>query len=96
MLVELLLGVAPASQSDSNKLITREQWQFMQRCWSAIPENRPSTDEALEFVDVNLALYIPFRAISLNATAASKTDGSKPRLVLSRKDFSPGDAFHPG
>ncbi|OJA08546.1 hypothetical protein AZE42_06641 [Rhizopogon vesiculosus] len=84
VLVELLLGVAPASPSDSDKSITRDQWQFMQRCWSPIPENRPSTNEALEFVDVNLALYIPFRAISLTATAthsskSSKTDGSKPR-----------------
>ncbi|KAJ8597246.1 kinase-like protein [Rhizopogon salebrosus TDB-379] len=95
VLVELHLGVAPASPSDSDKSTTREQWQFIQRCWSAIPENRPSTNEALEFVDINLALYTPFSTISLTMTAthsrSSKTDSSKPRLVLSRKDFCPGD-----
>ncbi|KAG0696496.1 kinase-like domain-containing protein [Suillus ampliporus] len=93
VLVELLLGVAPASSSDSDKSITREQWQFIQGCWSEIPENRRSTNEALEFVDVNLVLYIPFRAISLTEvhSRSSKTEGSKPRLALSRRDFSPGD-----
>lgn len=100
MLVELLLGVAPASPSDSDKSITREQWQFIQGCWSEIPQNRRTTNEALEFVDVNLALYVPFRAISLTTTEmhsrSSKTDSSKPRLVLSRRDFSPGDTLPPG
>ncbi|KAG2129610.1 kinase-like domain-containing protein [Suillus clintonianus] len=97
VLVELLLGVAPASPSDSDKSITREQWQFIQGCWSEIPENRRSTNEALEFVDVNLALYVPFRAISLTEmhSRSSKTDGSKPRLVLGRRDFSPGDPLPP-
>lgn len=97
--VELLIGVAPASPSDSNKSITREQWQFIQGCWLEIPQNRRTTNEALEFVDVNLALYVPFRAISLTTTEmhsrSSKTDGSKPRLVLSRRDFSPGDTLPP-
>lgn len=99
VLVELLLGVAPASPSDSDKSITREQWQFIQGCWSETPKNRRTTNEALEFVDVNLALYVPFRAISLTTTEmhsrSSKTDGSKPRLVLSRRDFSPGDTLPP-
>ena len=100
VLAELLLGVAPASPSDSDISITREQWHFILGCWSEIPENRRSINEALEFVDVNLALYIPFRAISLTTTAAhsrsSKTDDLKPRLVLSRRDFSPGDPLPPG
>lgn len=100
VLVELLLGVAPASPSDSDKSITREQWQFIQGCWSEIPQNRRTTSEALEFVDVNLALYVPFRAISLTTaemhSRSSKTDATKPRLVLSRRDFSPGDALPPG
>ncbi|KAG1726825.1 kinase-like domain-containing protein [Suillus lakei] len=78
---------------DSDRSITREQWQFIQGCWSRIPEHRRSTNEALEFVDVNLALYVPFRAISLTTaevhSRSSKTDSSKPRLVLSRRDFSP-------
>ncbi|KAG2037141.1 kinase-like domain-containing protein [Suillus americanus] len=97
VLVELLLGVAPASPSESNKSISREHWQFIQGCWSEIPQNRRTTNEALEFVDVNLALYIPFRAIYLTTmemhSRSSKTDGSKPRLVLSRRDFSPGDTL---
>ncbi|KAG1828265.1 kinase-like domain-containing protein [Suillus variegatus] len=100
VLVELLLGVAPASPSDSDKSITREQWQFIQGCWSEIPQNRRTTSEALEFVDVNLALYVPFRAISLTTaemhSRSSKTDATKPRLVLSRKDFSPDDTLPPG
>lgn len=100
MLVELLLGVAPASPSDSDKSITREQWQFIQGCWSEIPKNRRTTNEALEFVDVNLALCVPFRAVFLTTTEmhsrSSKTDSSKSRLVLSRRDFSPGDMLPPG
>lgn len=97
VLVELLLGVVPASP-DSDKSITREQWQFIQGCWSETPQNRRTTNEALEFVDVNLALYVPFKAISLTTTEmhsrSSKTD-AKPRLVLSRRDFSPGDTLPP-
>jgi serine/threonine protein kinase len=99
VLVELLLGVAPALPSDLNTSITREQWQFIQGCWSEIPQYRRTTNEALEFVDVNLALYVPFRAIFLTTmemhSRSSKTDGSKPRLVLSRRDFSPGDTLPP-
>ncbi|KAG1761411.1 kinase-like domain-containing protein [Suillus occidentalis] len=99
VLAELLLGVAPASPSDSDKSITREQWQFIQGCWSEIPKNRRTTNEALEFVDVNLALCVPFRAILLTTTEmhsrSSKTDSSKSRLVLSRRDFSPGDMLPP-
>ncbi|KAG1787361.1 kinase-like domain-containing protein [Suillus plorans] len=99
VLVELLLGVAPASPSDLDKSITREQWQFIQGCWSEMPQNRRTTSEALEFVDVNLALYVPFRAISLTTaemhSRSSKTDATKPRLVLSRRDFSPGDMLPP-
>lgn len=97
VLVELLLGVAPALPSDLNTSITREQWQFIQGCWSEVPQYRRTTNEALEFVDVNLALYVPFRAIFLTTmemhSRSSKTDGSKPRLVLSRRDFSPGDTL---
>jgi hypothetical protein len=100
VLVELLLGVAPASPSDSDKSITREQWQFIQGCWSEIPKTRRTTNEALEFVDVNLALCVPFRAVFLTTTEmhsrSSKTDSSKSRLVLSRRDFSPGDMLPPG
>lgn len=99
VLVELLLGVAPALPSDLNTSITREQWQFIQGCWSEVPQYRRTTNEALEFVDVNLALYVPFRAIFLTTmemhSRSSKTDGSKPRLVLSRRDFSPGDTLPP-
>lgn len=99
VLVELLLGVAPAFPSDSDKSITREQWQFIQGCWSEIPKTRRTTNEALEFVDVNLALCVPFRAVFLTTTEmhsrSSKTDSSKSRLVLSRRDFSPGDMLPP-
>ncbi|KAG1735636.1 kinase-like domain-containing protein [Suillus paluster] len=37
--------------------VTDQQWNFMTRCWSKTPIERSSAQEALQFVDSELALY---------------------------------------
>jgi hypothetical protein len=37
--------------------ITDRQWNFITSCWSITPINRPSAEEALQFIDRELALY---------------------------------------
>ncbi|KAG2153951.1 kinase-like domain-containing protein [Suillus clintonianus] len=40
---------------DGDRIIDRH-WTFMTRCWSKSPDDRPSAEEALHFVDSELAL----------------------------------------
>ncbi|KAG1750220.1 kinase-like domain-containing protein [Suillus lakei] len=37
--------------------VTDQHWEFMTSCWSKTPIDRPSAEEALEFVDRELVLY---------------------------------------
>ncbi|KAG2153970.1 kinase-like domain-containing protein [Suillus clintonianus] len=40
---------------DGDHIIDRH-WNFMTHCWSKIPDDRPSAEEALQFIDSELAL----------------------------------------
>ncbi|KAG1723355.1 kinase-like domain-containing protein [Suillus paluster] len=37
--------------------VTDQRWNFMTRCWSKTPIDRPSAKEALQFIESELALY---------------------------------------
>ncbi|KAG1719020.1 kinase-like domain-containing protein [Suillus lakei] len=67
--------------ADSNDRITGQHWNFITSCWSKTPFDRPSAEEAIQFVDSELVLYDRDNVDARQHPALVPVPGCTPPLI---------------